>query len=313
MSMDTEQDPTGPARAAPLDRRPQLAVITGLSGAGRSAASAVMEDLGFFVIDNMPLALIERVVDLATTPGSAVDRFALVVDVRGREGFGAGVEDHGEQLRATIRALRRRDLDLRVLFLEASDQTLVRRYEAARRVHPLARNDRLVDGIAREREYLVGLREEADLVIDTTSLNVHELRERLEEAFGEAGRDRMVVNLVSFGFKNGTPLDADMILDVRFLPNPHWVDELRPLTGLDPKVRDYVLGQPETGEFLRRVQDLLDFLVPAYVREGKHYLTVGIGCTGGKHRSVVLGQVLADHLRTLGVAVQIEHRDRGRE
>ena len=293
--------------------RPQLLIITGLSGAGRSAASAVLEDLGFFVIDNLPLSLIEPVIDLATAPGSVIDRVALVVDVRGRQLMGPDDATHGSELRNAMRELRDRDLDLRILFLEASDDALVRRYEAARRVHPLARKDRIVDGIARERDYLEGLREEADLVLDTTSLNVHELRERLEESFGEAGRDRMVVNVVSFGFKNGTPRDADMLLDVRFLPNPHWVEDLRPLTGLDPRVRDYVLGQPDTGEFLRHTCELFDFLIPAFVREGKRYLTVAMGCTGGKHRSVVLSEVLADHLRTLGVSVQVEHRDKGKE
>lgn len=292
---------------------PQLAIITGLSGAGRTAASAVLEDLGFFVIDNLPLSLIGPVIDLATTPGSTVERFALVVDVRARQVFGGGDTDEGTGLRNAVRSLRDRAVDLRILFLEASDETLVRRYEAARRIHPLAQQDRIVDGIARERAYLEGLREEADLVIDTSSLNVHELRDRLEDAFDGSDDGRMIVNIVSFGFKNGTPRDADMLLDVRFLPNPHWVDELRPLTGLDPEVRDYVLGQPDTGEFLKKSEDLFGFLIPAFVREGKRYLTIGIGCTGGKHRSVVLSQVLADHLRTLGVAVQVDHRDKGRE
>lgn len=308
MTESVVEDPAA-AEAAP----PQLLVITGLSGAGRSAASAVLEDLGFFVIDNLPLSLIEPVIDLATAPGSVIDRVALVVDVRGRQLMGPDDETHADELRKAMRELRDRDLDLRILFLEASDDALVRRYETARRVHPLARKDRVVDGIAREREYLEGVREEADLVLDTTALNVHQLRERLEEQFGEAGRDRMVVNIVSFGFKNGSPRDADMLLDVRFLPNPHWVEELRPLTGLDSRVRDYVLGQSDTGEFLRHTTELFDFLVPAFVREGKRYLTVAIGCTGGKHRSVVLSQVLADHLRTLGVSVQVEHRDKGKE
>lgn len=293
--------------------RPQLAVITGLSGAGRSEASAVLEDLGFFVIDNLPLSLIEPVIDLATAQGSSVERFALVVDVRGRRVFGSDEESHGDGMRSALRALREREVDLRILFLEASDDVLVRRYEAARRIHPLARHDRIVDGIAREREYLQDVREEADLVIDTSGLNVHELRERIEEAFGQPTRTGMAVNVVSFGFKNGAPRDADMVLDVRFLPNPHWVDDLRPLTGLDPAVRDYVLGQPETAEFLGHVQGLFDFLIPAFTREGKRYLTVGVGCTGGKHRSVVLSQVLADHLRTLGASAQVEHRDKGKE
>ena len=292
---------------------PQLAVITGLSGAGRTAASAVLEDLGFFVIDNLPPALIERVVDLATAPGSTVERFAFVVDVRGRQAFGPADEQGQDGFQEALRGVRSRDIDVRILFLEASDEVLVRRYEAARRVHPLAREDRVVDGIARERAYLRDLREAADLVIDTSNLNVHELRERLVDAFSESGRHRLVVNIVSFGFKNGTPRDLDMLLDVRFLPNPHWVEELRPLTGLEPEVRDYVLGQPATAEFLSRSGGLFDFLIPAFVREGKHYLTIGIGCTGGKHRSVVLSEVLADHLRTLGVSVQVDHRDKGRE
>ena len=299
-------------RPRPPRARAELTIITGLSGAGRSAASAVLEDLGFFVIDNLPLSLIEPVIDLATAPGSAVNRLALVVDVRGQV-FGSPDTSHGDDLRKALRHLRDRDLDLRVLFLEASDDTLVRRYEAGRRVHPLAGQDRIVDGIAREREYLSGLREESQLVIDTTSLNVHQLRGLLEETFRADEPRSMVVNVLSFGFKNGTPRDADMLLDVRFLPNPHWVDELRPLTGLDSQVRDYVLGQPDTAEFLRHVEGMFDFLVPAFVREGKRYLTVAIGCTGGKHRSVVLGQVLADYLRTLGVSVQLEHRDKGLE
>jgi UPF0042 nucleotide-binding protein len=284
--------------------RPSLAIITGLSGAGRTAAAKVLEDLGYFVVDNMPPSLIERVVDLATAQGSTVDRVALVVDVRGRAFFG--------DLRATLEALAARDLDPRVLFLEASDEALVKRYEAARRAHPLSGPDRVIDGIGRERALLADLRAEADLVIDTTDLNVHELRERLVDAFGE-GSKGLVVNVVSFGFKHGTPRDADILLDVRFLPNPHWVEELRPFTGLDQPVRDYVLGQPETGVFLERLGALFDVMVPSFEKEGKHYLTIGIGCTGGKHRSVVLSEELAEHIRGLGSSVQVDHRDRLKE
>lgn len=284
---------------------PQLAIITGLSGAGRTTAAKVLEDLGYFVIDNLPPSLIERVVDLATAPGSTVDRVALVVDVRGREFFG--------DLRVTLSALDVRRLRPRVMFLEASDESLVKRYEAARRVHPLSGPDRVTEGIARERRLLADLRAEADLVIDTTDTNVHELRDRLVDAFGEAGTAGLFVNIVSFGFKNGSPRDADIILDVRFLPNPHWIDELRPLSGLDAPVRDYVLGQPETGVFLERLFALFDVMVPAFVKEGKHYLTIAMGCTGGKHRSVVLAERLATHVRTLDVAVQVDHRDRGKE
>ncbi len=291
---------------APARTRPHLAIITGLSGAGRTTAAKVLEDLGYFVIDNLPPSLIERVVDLATAQGSTVDRVALVVDVRGRAFFG--------DLRATLSHLRSRDLEPLVLFLEAADEALVKRYEAARRAHPLSGRDRVVDGIARERVLLSDLRAEADLGIDTTELNVHQLRERLKDAFGAADRrGGLVVNVLSFGFKNGTPRDADIVLDVRFLPNPHWVEELRPYTGLDSPVREYVLGQPETGIFLERLNALFDVMVPAFVKEGKHYLTIAMGCTGGKHRSVVLGEELADHIRSLGVAVQVEHRDRLRE
>ncbi|MDP8971302.1 MAG: RNase adapter RapZ [Actinomycetota bacterium] len=284
---------------------PQLAIITGLSGAGRTTAAKAFEDLGYFVIDNLPPTLIGRVVDLATAPGSTVDRVALVVDVRGRQFFG--------DLRDTIRHLEKRGIEPRVLFLEAGDEALVKRYEAARRVHPLAGPDRVVDGIERERALLGDLRAEADLVIDTTDTNVHELRDRIIDAFGGPGDRGLVVNVVSFGFKNGTPRDADIVLDVRFLPNPHWIDELRPYSGLDEPVRAYVLGQPDTAEFLSRLRPLFDLMLPAFVKEGKRYLTVSIGCTGGKHRSVVLGEEIAAHLRSLGVAVQVDHRDRLKE
>lgn len=284
---------------------PQLTIITGLSGAGRTEAAKVLEDLGYFVIDNLPPSLIGRVVDLATAPGSSVDQVALVVDVRGRQFFG--------DLRDALASLHERDLALRVLFLEASDESLVKRYEAARRAHPLSGPDRVVEGIARERGLLADLRAQADLVIDTTDTNVHELRGRLVDAFGTGDRDQLVANVVTFGFKNGTPRDADILLDVRFLPNPHWQQDLRPFTGLDEPVRDYVMGQPETDAFLQRLYALFDLMVPAFVKEGKHYLTVGIGCTGGKHRSVVLGEELAEHIRSLGVAVRVEHRDRLKE
>lgn len=292
----------------PTDHRrtgPHLAIITGLSGAGRTTAAKVLEDIGYFVIDNLPPSLIGRVVDLATAPGSSVDKVALVVDVRGRQFFG--------DLRDALAGLRDREMAPRVLFLEASDDALVQRYEAARRAHPLSGQDRIGDGIARERELLADLRAEADLVIDTTETNVHELRDRLVDAFGKGVEDQLVTNIVTFGFKNGTPRDADILLDVRFLPNPHWQEQLRGYSGLDDPVRAFVMGQPETAEFLQRLFALFDVMVPAFVKEGKHYLTVGMGCTGGKHRSVVLGEELAAHIRSLGVAVRVEHRDRLKE
>lgn len=284
---------------------PQLAIITGMSGAGRTTAAKVLEDLGYYVIDNLPSTLIGSIVDLVTVPGSSVDRVALVLDVRGHKFFG--------DLRLLLEQLRGREVQIRVLFLEADDETLVRRYEAARRAHPLSGKDRLVDGIARERDLLADLRAEADLVIDTSNVNVHELRDRLIDAFGEGSADNMVVNVVTFGFKNGSPRDADIVLDVRFLPNPHWVEALRPFSGLDEPVRDYVMGQPETAEFLERLSGLLDLMVPAFQKEGKHYLTIAVGCTGGKHRSVVLGEEIARHIRGHGVDVQVDHRDRLKE
>jgi UPF0042 nucleotide-binding protein len=284
---------------------PQIVIITGLSGSGLTTAAKVMEDIGYFAIDNIPLQLIERVVDLATAPGSTVDRIALVLDVRGRQFFG--------DLCNTITTLEERALSVRVLFLEASDDMLVARYKLARRTHPLAGNDRVLDGITRERALLADLRAEADLVIDTTDNNVHELRERLIDAFGDPADHGMVTNVVSFGFKYGTPRDADVVLDCRFLPNPHWVDELRPYTGLDAPVRDYVLSDPRAREFLQLITALFDLVVPESMKEGKRYLTIAIGCTGGKHRSVVLAEQIAEHIRAHDVAVQVEHRDRFRE
>jgi UPF0042 nucleotide-binding protein len=284
---------------------PQLVVITGLSGAGRTTAAKVLEDLGYFVIDNLPPMLIGRVFELAAVPGSSVDRVALVVDVRGREFFG--------DLRESVSSLRERDAQLRVLYLESSDEALVKRYEAARRAHPLSGKDRITDGIARERALLSDLRAEADLIIDTSETNVHQLRDRLVDAFGRDSDSGMVVNVVSFGFKNGTPRDADLVFDVRFLPNPHWVDELRPFTGLDVPVRDYVMQQPETGEFLERLTALLELMVPAFIADGKRYLTIAVGCTGGRHRSVVLGEEIARRMRALDVSLQVDHRDRLKE
>ena len=280
--------------------QPEVVVITGMSGAGRSTASNVLEDLGYFVIDNMPPELVERVMELAAAAGATMERVALVVDVRGRPLWG-DVQPH-------IHALRDRGVELRLLFLDADDEALVKRYEAARRRHPLADSGRIIDGISRERALLADLRAEADLVIDTSTTNVHELRTRITDAFGGGGR-AMVVNIVSFGFKHGTPRDADMVLDVRFLDNPHWVDELRPLTGLDQPVADYVFSGPLAKEFMERLCALLDIMVPAFIEDGKRYLTVAIGCTGGRHRSVALAERLGEYLHRFDVNVQIEHRD----
>lgn len=279
---------------------PTIAIITGLSGAGRTSAAKVLEDLGYFVIDNMPPQLLTSAVNLFSQ--ADIGRIALVVDVRGLQFF------HG--LESTIAELEVSGARTTVLYLESQDDVLVRRYEAARRVHPLAGADRIVDGIARERELLAELRAEADLIIDTSNLSVHDLRDRLWEAFRDTSSAHMVINLMSFGFKHGIPQDVDLLFDVRFLPNPYWEPELRPLTGLDAPVRDYVLGQPLAQDFLTRLCSLLDLCVPAYHQEGKRYLTIGIGCTGGNHRSVALTEYLASYLRDQGEQVSTQHRDK---
>jgi RNase adapter protein RapZ len=284
----------------------QILIITGMSGAGRSQVSNVLEDLGWFVIDNLPPSLVGRVSELASDPGSSVSRLALVADVRGREFF--------NELVSTVRALQRGGSDVRLLYLEADDDTLVRRFEETRRRHPAAQDGGVLAGIRRERELLQELRGMADVIIDTTDTNVHELRDRVVELLDDPGSPQLRVDVVSFGFKRGTPRDADLLFDVRFLPNPHWVEELRGFTGQDDPVKDYVFGQPKTGPFLQALLALLDVSVPGYVEEGKRYLTIAIGCTGGKHRSVAIADAVADHLRTTSqLPVSVEHRDLGEE
>lgn len=283
----------------------ELVIITGLSGAGRSTAAKCMEDLGWFVVDNLPPSLIGTMVELSSRSEGAVDRVAVVVDVRG----GAFFAD----LRAELAALDRRSVRTRVLFLEAADALLVRRFENVRRPHPLAGDGRLVEGIARERELLRELRGSADLVVDTTELNVHELRAKIAAAFADESESALRATVVSFGYKYGLPVDADLVVDCRFLPNPHWVPELRPNTGQDPQVRDYVLGQPGAREFVQRYSELLALVAEGYRREGKRFLTLAVGCTGGKHRSVTIAQLLADALNRDGVEAQVVHRDLGRE
>jgi RNase adapter protein RapZ len=294
--------PTSPVDGTGVPaRRPRIVIITGMSGAGRTTAADAIEDLGWFVIDNLPPTLIGRVSDLAFAPGSSVTKLGVVADVRGREFFAALVD--------TIRELRRSESDLRVVFLETDDDTLVRRFDETRRRHPAAPDAGVLTGIRREREQLEELRGLADLIIDTTDLNVHELRARVSQALEEE-TTALRVNVVSFGFKRGSPREADLLFDVRFLPNPHWVAELRPHTGRDDAVRDYVFGQPATGPFVAALEQLLDIVVPGYVQEGKRYLTIAIGCTGGRHRSVAIAEEIAAHLTTeSGLPVSVEHRD----
>jgi RNase adapter protein RapZ len=285
----------------------EVAVVTGLSGAGRSTAAKVLEDLGWFVVDNLPPELISTMVELGAKASSgAVTKVAVVMDVRSR----AFTDD----LAAVIKDLDARGYKPRVLFLQAADAVLIRRFEHVRRGHPLQGDGRLTDGIAAERALLGPLRVEADLIVDTSGLSVHQLRATIEDAFGTEAGTRTRVTVVSFGYKYGLPMDADMVIDVRFLPNPFWIPELRELTGRDVDVRDYVLSQEGAGEFLDRYHELLRLVSGGYRREGKRYLTLAVGCTGGKHRSVAIAEELASRLANEdGVTAKVVHRDLGRE
>jgi len=276
-------------------------IITGLSGAGRSEAAKSLEDLGYFVVDNLPPALIGRMAELVVQVGSP-SRVAIVADVRGGVFF--------SELYRGLQDLRDLKIPYRIVFLEASDEDLLTRFRATRRRHPLASADRVVEGIRKERLMMESLKGDADLIIDSSGMTPHELRERIHDVLSTTkSRSRVQVSLVSFGYKYGLPRDSDLVLDVRFLPNPHWIDELRPLPGTDQRVRDYVQGQKAYGEFMRKMRSLLNTAVPGYEAEGKAYLTIAIGCTGGKHRSVVVADELAEYFRRTGHSVVVDHRD----
>lgn len=284
--------------------RGELVVITGMTGAGRSTAAKELEDLGYFVVDNLPpnlLADVARLVDESHGPAQPV---AVVVDVRSGSFF--------QGLRSALaHGVTGRDTTL--VFLDATDEVLVRRQEAARRPHPLQQGGRLLDGLQRERKVLADLRSEADLVIDTSNLNVHQLTDRISESFGNAETARLRVTVISFGFKYGIPVDADYVADMRFLPNPHWVPELRPRTGQDGEVAAYVMGRPGAEEFLDAYVPLLTAVAEGYLREGKRFMRVAIGCTGGKHRSVAMSEEITRRLADRGYVARTIHRDLGRE
>lgn len=293
----------------------EVAVVSGLSGAGRSTAAKVLEDLGWFVVDNLPAELIATMVELGARSQGVVTRIAVVIDVRSR----AFTSD----LASVIKDLDAHGYRPRVLYLEATDAVLIRRFEQVRRSHPLQGDSRLADGIAAERALLAPLRDDADLVLDTTGLSVHQLRAKIENAFGDESSARTRITVLSFGYKYGLPMDSDLVIDVRFLPNPFWIPELRDFTGLDADVRNYVLSQEGAEEFLDRYLELLRLVSGGYRREGKRYLTLAVGCTGGKHRSVVVAEALAARLNqnervdsTDGIeriTVKVVHRDVGRE
>ena len=284
---------------------PEIVIITGMSGAGRSTAAKALEDLDWFVADNLPPALLVTMLDLVRRARTEVPRVAAVVDVRSRA--------FSTDLKSAIAELDALGATPYVVFLEASDETLVRRFENVRRPHPLQENGRIVDGIAAEREQLASIRTEADLVLDTTALNIHDLRARMREQFGTERDTGIRVTIVSFGFKYGLPVDADMVADCRFLPNPHWMPELAPLTGQDQAVRDYVLAQPGAEDFLNAYAEVVGVTLAGYERTGKHYVTLAIGCTGGKHRSVAMSEEIAARLAASWPSVQVTHRDLGRE
>jgi RNase adapter protein RapZ len=290
--------------AGPTEKRVELVVITGYSGAGKSEAIAAFEDGGYFCVDNLPPRMIGGLGELFRHEGSGVQKAAVVTDVRGGEYF--------DDLQAVLEELAASGLDVKVVFLEADEEALLHRYKETRRRHPLARSGRIVDGIREERELLAPLRERADFVIDTTSLTGGALRRRIAtELIGrDAHENQLALTILTFGFKNGPPSDADLTLDVRFLPNPHYVDELRPLTGLDEPVREYVESGTQAGEFYGRLMPLLEFLLPAYVAEGKQHLTIAVGCTGGRHRSVTVADRISRELgKRDDVKLRLVHRD----
>jgi RNase adapter protein RapZ len=292
----TKRSKSKPAR----DARPELVIITGMSGSGKASALKAFEDLGYYCVDNLPVDLIPRFAELAVQ-SAEIRRTALVVDVREGVKF--------ETLPAILKSVRRM-IPTHVIFLEASDASLIRRFSETRRPHPLGAHAPVRASLGAERRRLKAIRAIADTVIDTSRFNVHELRSYLTERFQKKSTDKnILVSCVSFGFKHGVPEDADLVFDVRFLPNPHFVPEFRPLTGRHPRVAKYIRSFPQTKEFIKRISELLVYLLPHYVREGKSYLTISFGCTGGQHRSVMIAEDVGQHLRKAGYRVKVVHRD----
>ncbi|HQA60413.1 MAG: RNase adapter RapZ [Tepidanaerobacteraceae bacterium] len=280
----------------------KLVIITGLSGAGKTLAMRVFEDHGYFCVDNLPPALIPTFMELCSHSLKKINKIALVIDIRGGGFF--------DKLFESLNEMADSGYDYEILFLEASDEVLIKRYKESRRRHPLALEGRIVEGIASERQIMSRLRDEADYIIDTSNKKPSELKEEITMRFIEQGREeRLLINLVSFGFKHGIPLDADLIFDVRFIPNPYYIDELRPCSGKDKEVKDFVMNWPESRQFLKKLLDMVQYLIPFYIREGKTQLVIAIGCTGGRHRSVVITNELAGMLKANRHRVTVDHRD----
>jgi UPF0042 nucleotide-binding protein len=288
------------------DRKHELLIVTGMSGAGRSTVGNALEDLGWYVVDNLPPQMLEPIADLFTLAKNPLPRLAVVIDVRGGEFF--------SELNEHLNSLRSRNINLRVLFLEATDSALVKRFESVRRPHPLQGTGTILDGIAEERVRLLNLREAADVIVDTSDLNVHQLSNKIADGFSLGQTRKLQINVMSFGFKYGLPTDADLVADMRFLPNPFWQESLRPYTGEDEAVSDFVLSQEGAQDFINNYLAALKPVLNGYLNENKRYATIAIGCTGGKHRSVAVSKVIAAELEKFDdVAVSIKHRDLGKE
>jgi UPF0042 nucleotide-binding protein len=289
-----------------VEKKHELLIVTGMSGAGRSTVGNALEDLGWYVVDNLPPQMLGPVADLFTQAKTPLPRLAVVIDVRGGEFFA--------ELSQNLATIRDRDLNIRVLFLEATDAALVKRFESVRRPHPLQGNGTILDGIGAERRQLLSLRESADVIVDTSDLNIHQLSNKISDGFSIESAQRLQVTVMSFGFKYGLPSDADLVADARFLPNPFWQESLRPFTGEDASVSEYVLEQEGAEEFIASYVAALKPVLAGYLRENKRYATIAVGCTGGKHRSVAVSRRIAAELEKLpDVAVSIKHRDLGKE
>lgn len=281
----------------------RFVIVTGMSGAGKLTAQKMMEDMGYYCVDNLPVPLIDKFVELILEPSQEITKVVLGIDVRADQSF--------DDVMTALEHLKAKGFPYEILFMEASDATLMKRYKETRRMHPLAMGGRVADGIARERQILEKMKADADYIIDTSHLLTRELKEELDRIFiSNKDYNSLMVNIVSFGFKHGIPADVDLLFDVRFLPNPFYIDELKPKTGNDREVRDYVMSFPEAEEFLQKLTDMISFLIPNYIKEGKNQLIVGIGCTGGKHRSVTLANKLYEQLKDKGnYGLTVSHRD----
>ena len=281
----------------------RLIIVTGMSGSGKTTALKMLEDAGFYCVDNIPLTLVEKFVELIAMPENEIDKMVLGLDVR--------ADVHFEEAHEILKSLKEKGVPLEILFLDSDDNSLINRYKETRRLHPLAPYGRVEDGVAKEREILEDLRKDADYVLDTSNLLTRELKAELDRIFVQNETyNSLMVTVTSFGFKYGIPNDADLVFDVRFLPNPYYIDGLRSKTGNDKEIQDFVMSHPESGEFLDKLTDMVQFLIPNYVKEGKYRLVIAIGCTGGRHRSVTLANALYDRLKDKGeYGIKLDHRD----